>query len=325
MTLPTINDDLVHIALAANHRYLPGLLVTMVSMIRSSSRKDKIQFHILSEGLSEDDKKQVSSFAAEYGSPAPEYFEPDMAPIRARFTAYKNSHATFLRLFLCEILPYEWMIYSDVDTMWLRDPAELWAMRDNSVSIQWCHDLPSICQGVHRYSKWNPDFAESKYSCAGMMLMNLKRLRESGFVAQAAAFVEKWGTPFFADQDILNYVCRHDAKILPQHWDCMMPTKEAVNGLVYHFNGIGSMFNSSFSGWRPLYYPWFRFYYDFILKDPKKQVCGIFKRALFWSLGIFYPPVWLIRLFLGWKPFLVDNINRQLFFAWLWRRGKWRW
>ena len=52
------STDLVHIALSANHRYLPGLLVTMVSMIRSSSQKDRLRFHILSEGLSEDDKKQ---------------------------------------------------------------------------------------------------------------------------------------------------------------------------------------------------------------------------------------------------------------------------
>lgn len=318
-------SDLVHIALAANHRYLPGLLVTMVSMIRSSSQKDRLRFHILSEGLSEDDKKQVSAFAAEHGASPPEYYEPDMAPIRARFSAYKDSHATFLRLFLCDVFPLNWMIYSDVDTLWLRDPGELWSMRDDSVSLLWCHDIPSICHGVHEYSKWNPCFDESKYSCAGVILMNLKRLRDSDFVAKAATFVEKWGTPFFVDQDILNYVCRDDAKLLPQHWDCMMPTKEAASGLVYHFNGIGSMFNSSFSGWRPLYYPWFRFYYDFILKEPDKQVCGIFKRTMFWALGLFYPPVWLIKIFLGWKPFLVDNIQRQLFFAWLWRHAKWRW
>ena len=155
--------------------------------------------------------------------------------------------------------------------------------------------------------------------------MTLKRMRETQFVAKAADFIERWGTPFFVDQDILNYVCRDDAKLLPQHWDCMMPTKEAVNGLVYHFNGIGAMFNSSFSGWRPLYYAWFRFYYDFILKKPSKEVCGFFKRVLFWTLGMFYPPVWLIKLFFGCKPFLVDNIHRQLFFAWLWRHAKWRW
>ena len=203
--------------------------------------------------------------------------------------------------------------------------AKLWDEQDDAVSLLWCHDLPSICRGVHKYSKWNPDFDEKKYACSGVVLMNLKRLRETNFVAKAASFVEEWGTPYFVDQDILNYVCRNDAKLLPQYWDCMMPTKEAVNGLVYHFNGIGAMFNSSFSGWRPLYYPWFRFYYDFILKEPKKKVCSRIKRAFFWILGICYPPVWLIKALFGWHPFLVDNIHRQLFFAWLWRHAKWQW
>lgn len=315
----------IHIALAANHRYLPGLLVTMVSMIRSTAKKENLRFHILSEGLTSEDKEQVLSFAAEYGSPPPDFYEPDMAPIRSKFNAYKNSHAAFLRLFLCEVFPYDWMLYSDVDTLWLRDTEELWNMRDDSVSLLWCHDIPSIIRGIHEYSKWNPDFDESKYACSGVVLMNLKKLRETNFVAKAADFVEKWGTPFFVDQDILNYVCRDDAKLLPQHWDCMMPTKEAANGLVYHFNGIGSMFNGSFSGVRPLFYVWFRYYYDFILKQPHKKVCGFFRRALFWALGSIYPPERIIRFVIMRNPVLAENVYRQLFFAWLWRHAKWRW
>lgn len=53
-----LKDDLIHIALAANHRYLPGLLVTMVSMIRSTSQKERLRFHILSEGLTREDKNR---------------------------------------------------------------------------------------------------------------------------------------------------------------------------------------------------------------------------------------------------------------------------
>ena len=325
MKSSSLNENLIHIALAANHRYLPGLLVTMVSMIRSTTQKERLRFHILSEGLTKEDKDQVVAFANEYGSSSPDFYEPDMAPIRNQFAAYKNSHAAFLRLFLCEVFPYEWMLYSDVDTLWMCDVAELWTMRDESVSLLWCHDIPSICSGVHQYSKWNPEFDEEKYACSGVVLMNLKRLHTSNFVEKAAKFVEEWGTPFFVDQDILNYICRDDAKLLPQHWDCMMPTREAANGLVYHFNGIGSMFNSSFSGWRPLFYAWFRFYYDFILKQPNKKVCGIFKRMVFWLLGCAYPSLRVIKFFIWRNPVIAEGVYRQCFFAWLWRHAKWRW
>lgn len=320
-----MKNNIIHIALAANHRYQPGLLVTMVSMIRSTAHKERLRFHILSEGLTEEDKAIVTSMAEEYGAQKPEFHEPDMNFIKSRFVAYKNSHAAFLRLFLCDIFNFDWILYADVDTLWLRDVSELWSLRDDSVSLMWCKDVPSITHGVHLYSKWNPDFDESKYACSGVALMNLKRLREINLPEKAASFVAKWGTPFFVDQDILNYICRDDARLIPEYWDCMMPTKEAANGLVYHFNGIGSMFNSNFSGWRPLYYVWFRYYYDFILKKPNKKVCGAYKRLLFWLIGSLYPSYNLIRLIFHRKEFLSDNIYRQIFFAWLWRHAKWRW
>ena len=320
-----MKDNLIHIALATDHRYVPGLLVTMTSMIRSTEQKSRLRFHILADALDDSDKMRIANFATDFGAQLPEFVEPDMTLIRERFTPYKNSHAAFLRLFLCELISLDWILYSDVDTLWMRDISELWSLRDDSVSLLWCRDIPSIAHGVKEYSTWNPEFNESQYACSGVALMNLKRMRETDFINKCADFVERWGTPFFVDQDILNYVCRNDAKLLPQYWDCMMPDPEAVNGIVYHFNGIGSMFNSSFTGWRPLFYPWFRFYYDFILGEPERQVCGITKRALFMFLGFLYPSSWIVTMFMPRTKQKRDSITRQLFFAWLWRKAKWRW
>lgn len=314
----------IHIVLGANHRYMPGLLVTMSSITHSASEKNRLFFHVLSDGLSYDDKETILSMARESSIPPPVFIEPDMSEIRKNFSAYKGSHTAFIRLFICDLMDLNWILYTDVDTLWMRDVSELWSLRDPSVSLLWCKDLPSICQGVKQYSSWAPDLDVQTYACSGVMLMNLKRLRENDFPRKCIQFVEKWGTPFFVDQDILNSLCLNDAKLLPQYWDCMMPTKEAVNGLVYHFNGIGSMFNGQFSGWRPLYYPWFRYYYDTILKMPRKPVCGFFKRFVFWLLGSFYPSRRLISIFFS-RTDLIDSFQRQFFFAWLWRHRKWNW
>lgn len=317
--------DPIHIAVAADHRYLPGLLVTVVSMIRATKSRDRLAFHVFSAGLTDADKDEVIRQIVRLGVAAPEFHEPDMARIAASFKAYKGSHATYLRLFLPTLLTTEWVIYSDVDTLWLRDIAELWNLRDEAATIQWCRDLPSIRSAVGRYSKWNPTFDEASYCCAGVALLNLRRLRETNLPEQSYRFAERWGTPFFVDQDILNYICRDTAKILPQVWDCLNPTREAIDGLVYHFNGIGRYFNSSFRGWRPLYYPWFRYYYDFIVDTPNRVVCPWSKRLLFWLLGMFYPSRKFISLVTHRNLALTDNIERQLFFAWLWRHANWRW
>jgi len=320
-----MKDDSIHIALATDRRYVPGLLVTMTSMIYSTAQQKRLRFHILADALDDNDKRRIVDFAVKFGAQPPEFIEPDMTPIREKFTSYKDSHAAFLRLFLCAFFSFDWILYSDVDTLWMRDISELWSLRDDSVSLLWCRDIPSIAHDVKEYSIWNPEFDESRYACSGVVLMNLKRMRETGFVGKCIRFVEQWGTPFFVDQDILNYICRDDAKILPQYWDCMMPDPDAVNGLVYHFNGIGSLFNSSFSGWKPLYYPWFRFYYDFILNSPERQVCSKVKRILFMLIGFLYPLRWIVTMFIPRTKQKRDGIIRQLFFAWLWPRAKWRW
>lgn len=316
----------IPIALAANHRYLPGLLTTMASMMHFASDRRRLVFHVFADGLEDADKEAVLSLAAEYScEKSVKFHHPDLEPVKKLFKPYRNSHSAFLRLFLSEYLDCDWVLYSDVDTLWARDVCGIWQERDESVSVLWCKDCPSIAQGVKSYSlKWNPEFDEARYSCSGVMLMNLKRMRTTGFVLKCAEFAEKWGTPWFVDQDIINTVCRNDAKIIDQYWDLMMPDRRAADGAVIHCNGIGEFFNGEMKGVLPHYYIWYRFYYDVILKDTSRKVCPIWKRAVWFLIGRVYPSRWLVKAF-TW-PFALhwtDNIQRAMFFSWLIGHAEW--
>ncbi|MGN0845826.1 MAG: glycosyltransferase family 8 protein [Kiritimatiellia bacterium] len=317
----------VSISLAADHRYLPGLLATMSSIILSASQKDRLRFNVFADGLTEADCAQVAALAKRLGlSEAGVVFQhPDMSLIRKLYKPYKGSYTTFLRLFLCEFLCGDWTVYTDVDTLWFRDVCELWDERDESVSLLWSRDVPSIARGVKEYARaYCPDLEVDRYACCGVVLMNLVRMRETRLVARCADFVMKWGTPPFVDQDILNVVCLNDAKLLDQRWDCMMPDRAAVEGVVLHFNGIGRMFNGPMSGWRVLYYAWYRFYYDVVEETPDRQVCSVAKRLVFWLVGTFYPCYPLARWGLSrFGDRLPDAVVRYCFFAWLFRRAKW--
>ncbi len=319
--------DAVHIALAADHRYLPGLFATLASMVLSSSDKGRLRFHILADGLTEEDERTVAALAVRCGAVHPiAFLHPVMDRIRKAFSSYKGSHATFLRLYLSEFLPDEdWVLYADVDTLWFRDPCALWDEREPSVSLLWSPDVPSIAEGVRKYSlKFNPRFDVDRYACCGVVLMNLRKMRETGLVAKCEAFVAKWGTPFFVDQDILNAVCFDDAKLLDRRWDCMMPDRAAVDGVVIHCNGLGGKFDVPMRSWRPSYYVWYRFYADVVQDAPNRPAASRLRRLLFWTLGSFYPPHRTIS-FLCRKlhPQRRDQIERTLFFAWLWRHAKW--
>ena len=317
----------VHIALASDHRYLPGLQTTLASIILASRNPERLVFHVLADGLSVNDEASVSALAGRCGAgPVVDFIHPDMGPVRSAFEPYKGSHAAFLRLFLSEFLPDEdWVLYADVDTLWFRDPCELWKERDPSVSLLWSPDCPSIAEGVRKYSlKFHPRFDVGRYACSGVVLMNLKRMRETGFVAKCKAFAAKWGTPLFVDQDILNTVCFDDAKLLDRRWDCMMPDRDAAESVVLHCNGLGGKFDVPMQSWRPSYYVWYRFYADVVLGMPDRPPASRLRRLLFWSLGFVYPPHRTITfLCRHLHPQRRDQIERTLFFAWLWRHAKW--
>lgn len=319
-------DSTIHIALAANHRYLPGLQVTLASMIRNASDKKSLLFHVFADGLTDEDCASLTELAARCGLPIPLSFHyPDISRIASRFSAYKSGHTAFLRLFLCEFLDCPWVIYSDVDTLWMHDVCRLWSFRDDSVSLVWAPDLPSIQRGVGEYSKpWFPDYDPSLYGCSGVMLMNLRKLRTDHLVEQSCAFVEQWGTPFFVDQDILNVLCQRNARMLPPEWDLLVPSRAATCAAVLHFNGLGAKFHESFSGWRILYAFWYRYYDEVVRGVPSHRLWGPCKAFIFWLCGRLYPRRSLIAfLCLPLAPRWTDQIQRSLFFAWLWYHARW--
>ena len=240
--------DKIHIAMASNRRYLPGLRATTVSLIKATSEPQRLVFHVFSDGLSDEDKESLEEIAKKFGYEGRfDFRTPDMSRLTGAFKAYNGSHTTFLRLFFPEFLmELRWVLWTDVDMLWFRDPAKLWDERDDSVSVVWAPDIISTRKAARKqFKKWRSDFDMSKYACAGVMLMNLQRLRDVNFVEKSIDFVEKWGAPIFADQDILNEVCYGDTKMVDSRWNLLYPIDTIGDGVVVHFNGIGPKFNDS--------------------------------------------------------------------------------
>lgn len=318
--------DPVHIALAANHRYAPGLKATLVSMVRACSDRGRLRFHVFSDGLTDDDKSDLIALAERFGYREEiDFREPDMTVMERNFSAYYGTYTTFVRIFFPEMLPeLDWVLWSDVDTLWFRDPIELWNERDGRSSIVWVEDLPSTKQMVGEWHlRVDPLFRQHRYCCSGVMVMNLRRLRESGFVSRALEFVDQHGTPPFADQGVFNALCSGDSKIVDDAWDLLKPNAKTDMGVVLHFNGLGKLFNvRRYTGWRPLYEIWFRHYVQIVEERPGVQVWPLWKRLGMGMLGTFRFASPLLAL-LPLRPWHCDNIGRTVFFAWL--RGKALW
>ena len=321
-------NDVIHFSLAANHAYLPGLRATLISVINASVDKSAIQVHILSEGLLPEDIKEINALATKCGLVRPiEFRYPDMSVIARNFKPYKGSYAAFLRLFFTELFPeLDWMIWSDSDVLWFRDPRELWDLKDDGVSLQWGREPPSgRCRAKKYFEKWHPGYDESRYCCSGILLMNLRRLRDVGITERSVAFVQRWGTPPLVDQDIFNELCYDDARIVDDRWGCYNPDPHWRQGVVLHCSGVSGFFKDlKYDGKWPMWAMWFLYYRQVVEGNPDAKVCSPVVRFLFFVFGLVYIPETVIRI-LTWPLSIekADTIRFASYYSWLMRKKLW--
>ena len=320
--------ETVHVALAANHAYLPGLEATLVSLVEASAVKDGILFHIFADGLTEADMEGLRALVRRHGYDLPLDFRfPDMAPIAARFKPYKDSYTAFLRLYFAEFFPeLDWVLWSDADILWFRDPRELWSQRDERFSLLWGRETPSGQDRARvRFAEWDPDFPVDRYCCSGIALMNLKLLRAMDIPGRSADFVARWGTPLLPDQDLLNEFCHRSARIVDDRWGCYNPDPDWRKGVVLHCCGVSGFFGTmEYDDKWPMWALWFRYYRQVVRGDRAATVCSRPVRALFWLCGSFYVPRRLIRTAAFWlSNEQVDNLAFAFFYAWIGRRRLW--
>lgn len=244
--------DKIHIVLASDENYRPGLEVTKASIERSCSDPGRLAFHIFDE-TALDGLKGLEVFSR-----------------------YNTSKMPYLRLFLPDIMSdVDWVVYSDVDTIWNRDVCELAALRDESVSIQWVRDFETTVWDVRPWLKkvGADDFDESRYACSGICIMNLKKMRKGDLSARAIEIVKRFGTPPYADQDVLNLLYNKDCELLPDHWDVLRGLDDWRIPAVYHLTGVGRHFHDVVP---PTYPPQYQLWWRERMRNEKSEMrnCG---------------------------------------------------
>jgi len=148
--------------------------------------------------------------------------------------SWHGSSISFSRLFLAELFPdLDWIISCDADVLFRGDIAELWKLRDDSVSIVASQDRP-LPNEPHAWVAM--DWYKSKglvfkeplgYFCDGLCLCNLRKWREIGVQAKFVELAEKYSDWPSPDQMIINYVLQQDKGLLPRNWGCFSGDQNA--------------------------------------------------------------------------------------------------
>lgn len=161
-----------------------------------------------------------------------------------------GARGTLFRLLIPDLLDIDKIIYLDCDIVVNMDINELWSvpLDDNAVSA--VHDVWSldyINNGERipwRLGKaWEcMSIPSDGYFNAGVLVMNLKKIRESyTFLDDVAAFYSKFRKCItLADQDCLNYIFCGDCLYLDQKFNHIKTeniSKSQLDGNIWHMAG----------------------------------------------------------------------------------------
>ena len=206
--------------------------VAIHSVLEHADPSDRYRFYILTEeenvgmddGFFELLAAKFSNFTWEYRTIPAEVFANIQLSVRY------SSAATYYRLLAARLLPeLEYGIYLDGDIAVFGDIADMLdcCMADSGTFFSDCYLAAAKDIGLrygtdgffarHRASIGFSDEDITGYFNAGVLVMNLKKIREDGLEERFVSLLANNYT--FVDQDILNMVCKGKVRYLPARFN----------------------------------------------------------------------------------------------------------
>lgn len=210
---------------AVDDKYIPILGVSIKSLIENSSKENKYEIKILYTHVSEESIARINKYEQENISIEFVSVSEQLEEIQSKlYTRNYFSNTTYFRLYIPELYPqYDKAVYIDSDTILLTDIADLYnedlgdnllgAISDGAVqTVPVFQEYVEKVVGVIDYNN---------YFNAGILVMNLKELREYKLQEKFLYLLEKVKFEVAQDQDYLNRICKGRVKLLDFSWNRM--------------------------------------------------------------------------------------------------------
>ena len=235
------NNTVIPIFMAVDNNYIPFLGVALKSIIDNVSQQNRYEIKVLYTSVTEENKKKIEEYQTENVGIEFVNLSYKLQEIQEKlYTRNYFSNTTYFRLFIPELYPdYDKAVYIDSDTITLVDIARLYntEMGDNLIAgipdgavqaIPIFQDYVEKVVGVSNYNN---------YFNAGIIVMNLKALREYKFQEKFLYMLEKIKFEVAQDQDYLNRLCKGRVKLLGFEWNRMPAMGEQEGELnIIHYN-----------------------------------------------------------------------------------------
>ena len=216
--------DQIDICYITDDNYVQHTVVSIASLVSNKHPTTKYRIFIICNKVKNAKKRLLLAFRSidNIEINLIDYDNEVYTKKEYEYSKYVSS-ATYIRLKLPSILPsISKLLYIDGDTLIMDDLLELYNLDlDNKIiagTIDW------LCIA----DKWkNADYIrntlpnyEQEYINAGVLLLDLVKLRQCKFEDICQKLYNKRTDFIFADQDIINFALAGKKKIISIYWNC---------------------------------------------------------------------------------------------------------
>ena len=206
--------NIINVCYSSDQNYAKYMALSMATVLNTKAPDDNIHFYILDGGISDKDKQKILNLKR-------------IAPCEITFITvdkdkFKNfplehtkslTLSTYYRLLLPDFLPnLDKVIYFDCDIEARGSLKDLYNTEISLYPLAMAEDIDADfhCKRLNLNSYYN----------AGMLLLNLQKLREEKFTEKVFDFIEENSEKLYQhDQDVLNLYFKNQIKELDPKWN----------------------------------------------------------------------------------------------------------
>ena len=206
----------MNIVFATSNLYSRPALITIKTLLMNNTKVDDINIYYVENGVSDENKKLISELVESYERnitfiPMPEEYSKIEGLMRTNAIVY--SYCYFQ-----DILPQtvEKVILLEGDSIVTDDLTEMYSVDLDGYYLGAADDLQSKW-----YKRKLGMKDDSVYFNCGIMVLNLKKMREDNISEKITRIIERGDSKFFYEvQDELNVLMEGQIKVLPPRFNC---------------------------------------------------------------------------------------------------------
>ena len=211
------NSVTIPVAMASDNNYVYPTIVSITSILENANKNTKINVYLLHpEDFKNENKEKISALQTKYKN-----FKIEFMNMGNKFKDAKTDEriptSSYYRLLLSGLLPdVNKIIWLDGDTITLKDLSEMYKL---DMSDYYYRGFLDIMSDVNASGLKDFGIENDQYICAGVMLINLDKLRMDAIEEKFKEFVSKNNEKLRShDQTVINVTCYGNIGILPPQY-----------------------------------------------------------------------------------------------------------